>query len=130
MISLRSNSMERETAKELSGIEINQAVADKLGYGVSVSGKGQALSKDGVSIVVLKNATGNTEHFDPCNIPNDYMPIAIEHHIEISPYYDDVYCTLWSAEGMIIGVRKKYYPKEQTGRAVCEAYLKIGVKNV
>ena len=64
---------------------------------------------------------GKTYLLFDCNNPNDYMPIAINHQISIWMDNDgEVSC---SYKGQQEGDRPMYVPKDQTGRAVCIAFL-------
>jgi len=54
------------------------------------------------------------ERYNPLTNPSHYMPIAIEHGIDIDFAGDKVYCE-WE--------EKMYFPKAQTGRAICTAFL-------
>lgn len=88
-----------EQLNELTDYEINCAVYDKI-HKDSESGDGYVMG-----------------HYYYCETPNRYMPIAIEHGIDIFINPDDVQCCDPK------GYATRKYPKAQTGRAVCIAYL-------
>ncbi len=91
---------------------INVLVAGALGLTV-LPGR----SRDGVGIIVSVN--GVSRPVDYVNDPRDYMELAIDNHIDIafSRLGDHVGCEC-------LGWRTaEWIPKEQTGLAVCQAFL-------
>lgn len=74
----------------------------------------------------LANFIGDTDElrgyavFNPCNNPKDYMSIAMDNEIDIDHDCGRVYCT-WGKNSAQETTR--YMPKEDVGRAVCEAFL-------
>ncbi len=107
-----------EQLNALSDYEINCAVTEKLGLDVR--------SKTSRFGAVLCSPKGEVQVFkDFCDLPNDYMPIAIEHGISIvfnqeevetdySKDFDQYMSDYYTVKGL---------PKTQTGRAVCIAFL-------
>ena len=109
---------------QMTDYELNCAVAEKLGLDVrNKTISGRYLSTNGTA--VLCSPKGEIQVWkDYCNTPNDYMPIAIEHGIDIefdvmSADGEKVVCCTWAAAGG----ETEDYPRAQTGRAVCIAFL-------
>lgn len=64
--------------------------------------------------------------FNPCNNPNDYMPIAIDNSIDIifDRHNNGMFCNPTSP--LVDYEDIKYHSYSDVGRAVCEAYLMKG----
>ena len=124
-----------EQLNELSDYAINCAVAEKMGHDPEHEHRHYNPK--------LNDAMwyeGKTYHSaDYCNTPNDYMPIAIEHKINIThsmyPGREDVTVMYMHPFGTPLDIVKRdraeiTVPCEQTGRAVCIAFLLIRAEGV
>ncbi|EPW3172623.1 phage protein NinX family protein [Providencia stuartii] len=71
---------------ELSELEINKRVAEKLGLAYEVTRYG---------VVTRMSNKEQWREFNPCNNPADAMPIIIENKIGLSPMY---HSNKWTAD--------------------------------
>jgi len=110
-----------EQLNALSDYEINCAVAEKLGKTIDHDHRSYGNSDDAMWY------EGKTYHSAGyCKIPNDYMPIAIEHRISISFKDDTVTASCLIREfKKVDDFVQITEPKTKTGRAVCIASLLI-----
>jgi len=108
-----------EQLNALSDYEINCAVAEKLGKTIDHDHRSYGNSDDAMWY------EGKTYHSAGyCKIPNDYMPIAIEHNITIDfSSVANTVCAVMIDRDIDLWVCSDDLPKPQAGRAVCIAYL-------
>ena len=116
-----------EQLSELSDYEINCAVAEKLGH-VIYNKITRAHFNDHSNDLLISPRGVEQVWVDYCGTPNDYMPIAIEHGIDIK--FDsvdsnefDTGCDWVSCSYLNSKCDMAFYPRKKTGRAVCIAFL-------
>lgn len=102
---------------EMSEHEINCLIATELGFKI----KERWLNTGIIILNLLHNGNTVVRPVDYCKNSSDYMPIAIEHCIDIDFYDDDVQCS--SCTHLNIYRTGRFMPKSDTGRAVCERFL-------
>ena len=106
----------------LSDYEINCAVAEKLGYEIQ---KSERLDSKFISVYELSNDGERkvwAAHISFVDMAKYYMEIAVGRCIDIGFTTDrnQVWCS-WVDDSAIDETH--CYPKDQTGRAVCIAFL-------
>jgi len=113
----------QEQLDAMKNYEINLAVAEKLGYYTGV-----ASGKCSISIHPFRESGSTARFFNPYEVPNDYMPIVIEHHISIDFDVNRNVCAVFTINysddyKTSDFVASRDLPKDQIGRAVCECFL-------
>lgn len=93
--------------------QLNELSDDKINHKVALKARIKHEYCGQTGIIDIDKGLG-FERYNPCENPSHYMPIAIEHCIDIDFAGDQVYCEF---------EEKMFYPKAQTGRAVCIAFL-------
>jgi len=114
-----------EQINELSDYEINCAVAEKLGH-VIYNKITRTHFNDHSNELLISPRGVEQVWVDYCGTPNDYMPIAIKHGIDIifsSDGYDVQACGYSDKDFSSSDCWSSTMPKAQTGRAVCIAFL-------
>lgn len=115
-----------EQLNKMTDYEISCAAAEKIGLKLHA---GFRLSNGDVYIEREIGCNYNATPFytmNYCSNPSDYMPIAIEHGIDLhfsACGYDVQACGYKNKDFSSSSCWSGYLPKAQTGRAVCIAYL-------
>lgn len=101
--------------RDKSDFDINKAVAVSLGYTAEYENESVTVFRNnngGMPLVVSSTADSHDD-FDPCNNPEDAMPIVIENRISIESrfngHYDEWYASLQTNKILIDATGTNYY---------------------